>query len=117
MDEVSLEPDCDFVQYEEAIYYASRNLSNRVQKPTGVCHTDAGISGPGSSMILTCKTDNSGVEIDYYDNQECSGTPSKTGTLAELMVELGYFYYVKMHMFLDETDDVYTNILHRYIRR
>ena len=86
---VSLEPDCDFVQYEQEGYYASRDLMIRVQKPIGVCHTDAGISGVNSSMILSCKVDGSGVEIEYYNNQQCLGTPSDTGTLSQLMTSLG----------------------------
>ena len=81
--------DCDYVQYEPEVYYSGRDLLERIQKPIGVCHTDVDISGVNSSVIFSCTSDGSGVEIDYYDNQQCLGTPSNTETLSDLMTAKG----------------------------
>ena len=90
---LSLAQDCDYIEWEEEVYYASRDLMNRVQKPIGVCHTDNDpkIAEPGgnSSIIFTCNTAENTVEMAYYDNQYCSGEPAYTDTLSVLMTRKG----------------------------
>ena len=72
--------DCDYIQYD---------LENiRIQKPIGVCHSDFDIAVNDSSIKLTCKSDGTDVNWNYYTTQDCQGTPSKTISTTELMANL-----------------------------
>ena len=85
-----MEPYCDYIQYKKLVFYASQDRMEIFQKPVGVCHTDATISGIGTSIIFNCLFDG-GVEIEYWNNQLCEGDPVKTETLDELMDNIGWF--------------------------
>lgn len=79
--------DCDYVEWLEEAFYAGRDLTRIVQKPIGVCHSDPDLKdGNVGSVIFECSDDDEiGVQMIYYEDQECFGDPAYTLSLAELM--------------------------------
>ena len=85
---LSLALDCDYVQYDQMDAYQDK-YDVITEKPIGLCHTDVSIGGINSSILLTCTSDGCGVEVNYYDNQECLGAASNVETLSQLMANKG----------------------------
>ena len=79
--------------WQEAGYYASRDLMVQVQKPIGVCHNDYSITGSADSSIIFMCNSETGVDVMFYENLYCSGDPKLTESLETLMTSKGIITY------------------------
>ena len=115
--------DCDYIEWEEPTYYASRDLMDRVQTPIGVCYTDTDVAiaeSANSSVIFTCNTQGTVVYMNYYDqNQDCSGDPSYVDSLDTLMDRKGILIlimFIRMIRFIIYSSSKYMVHVLKYIQ-